>query len=334
MSTTYSTESTSKGDPSGAPDSSGMIPAAAPKDMVLASTEVLAHHSRSFRLASLFLPVAVRGDAAVLYALCRLIDDLADESEDEERAALYLNQLRDELREVRPPRPLVAEFLRVVQRSNLNIDYAMELITGVESDLKEVLIEDDEELLQYCYRVAGTVGLMMCALLGVDEEEGLAHAIDLGIGMQMTNICRDVLEDAERGRVYIPESRLQKAGLSHEDILEGSADKDALAQVVDEVLELAQRYYDSADQGMRYIPLRSRLAIVVASRVYRAIGVHLRRGGTDVMAGRTVVPTWAKVYWVSVAMMMWVLLSLPLLSAAGHRSSLHEALKGLPGVSV
>lgn len=309
-------------------------PAAATSQEVMDhSTAVLAHHARSFRLASFFLPRQNRRDAALLYAICRLIDDLADEADDREEAGRDLDRLRAELVGKAPPRPLVAEFLALADRHDLELGFALELIQGVESDLDEVLVPSDKQLLRYCYRVAGTVGLMMCAVLGVDDRRGLAHAIDLGVAMQLTNICRDVLEDARMGRVYIPCERLDQVGVDPQDLLDQNVTSEQLAPVVNDLLDLADAYYESADRGMRFIPIRARLGIVVASRVYRAIGVHLRCDGTDVMGGRTVVPTWAKAIWVMVALFRWIILSLPGTPNPPHESGLHQPLRGLPGVS-
>jgi phytoene synthase len=301
--------------------------------MVVASRNVLAKHSRSFSWASVFLPADRRDDAAVVYAMCRLIDDVADEADDVERAEVQLGLLREELEGKRAPRPLVEQFLTVVERRHMDVTYALELIEGVESDLGSVVFESDRELLRYCYRVAGTVGLMMCGVLGVDEKEALPHAIDLGVAMQITNICRDVLEDAERGRVYLPATRLREAGTTPDAVLEGDADRAAVAQVVDDLLFMADRYYASADDGMRYIPARCRLAIVVASRVYRAIGVKLRSNGSDALAGRTIVGAAGTAWWVFLSLLAY---TSPRISGLGsyrkHDAQLHEALRGLPGV--
>ncbi len=302
-------------------------------DMVVVSRNVLAKHSRSFSWASVFLPADRRNDAAVVYALCRVIDDAADEADDDARARVQLQLLREELLGERPARPLVDQFLAVAERHDMDVTYALELIEGVESDLGTVVFESDRDLLRYCYRVAGTVGLMMCSILGVDEEEALPHAIDLGVGMQITNICRDVLEDAERGRVYLPADRLRAAGTSPEALLDGSPDRAGVAQVVDDLLELADTYYASADDGMRYIPARCRLAIVVASRVYRAIGVKLRSNGSDALAGRTIVGWGGKAWWVFLSLFAY---TSPRVSGLGsyrkHDPQLHRELRGLPGV--
>ena len=312
--------------------STDLVPAKHGGDLVAHSTEVLAHHSKSFRLASYFLPRQSRQDAAVLYAVCRLIDDLADEADDMEEASEHLRLLRLEIAGERAPRPLIDEFLSVADRREMDLSFALELIQGVESDLDEVIFESDERLLRYCYRVAGTVGLMMCAVLGVDNHQGLAHAIDLGVAMQITNICRDVLEDAQRGRVYLPAARLEEVGVQPQQLLAGEVTSEDIAPVVNDLLDLAERYYESADKGMRYIPARARLAIIIASRVYRAIGLKLRWRGTPVLEGRTVVSLPAKCLWVFVALFQWVRLSLPGSTAPGHEEQLHQPLRGLPGV--
>ncbi|HEU0078108.1 MAG TPA: squalene/phytoene synthase family protein, partial [Longimicrobiaceae bacterium] len=183
-------------------------------------------------------------------------------------------------------------------------------------------------------RVASTVGLMMCAVLGVRCREAHPHAVDLGIAMQLTNICRDVAEDAYHGRVYLPAERLRRAGTSTEALLAGTAGRAAVARAVAGVLELADRYYASADGGMRDLPPRARPAILVASRVYRAIGVRLRKRGCDALAGRTVVRTPEKAFWGTRALAACLR---PAILGIGprwrHDGGLHAALRGLPGVN-
>jgi len=249
------------------------------------SRRVLADESGSFDWAALLLSPSRRDDAAVVYAFCRLVDDIADEADDRRRAADRLSAIRDELTGSVDPRPLVAVFRRVCRRHGIALESPRELIRGVTSDLGPVAIETDRELLRYCYRVAGTVGLMMAPLIGVDRRRALPHAIDLGIGMQLTNICRDVAEDAEIGRIYVPTRRLEAAGIAPEALLDGDPDRAALSRVVADLLDLADDYYRSGRAGMRYISARPRAAIAVASRLYRAIGDRLRRRDCDPLAG-------------------------------------------------
>ncbi len=255
-----------------------------------ASRATLAGKARSFYWASHLLPPATRDDAALVYAFCRLVDDTADEALDPLLAASALAQLEAETLGVAQARPLVAAFRQTAARLELPLASATELIAGVRSDLDPVRIPDDPALLLYCYRVASTVGLMMCAVLGVRRREALPHAVDLGIAMQLTNIARDVAEDACRGRVYLPHERLERGGRGsgHPDSRErGSTCSGSRGG---RSARPRRPLLPGADDGMRYIPWRARQAILVASRVYRAIGVRLRRNGCDVFAGRTVVP--------------------------------------------
>jgi phytoene synthase len=300
--------------------------------VLAASRAVLTEKARSFRLAATFLPPDRHDDAAIVYALCRLVDDAADNAPDVYQARVALDAIEAELRGEAPQRAVIRAFLDVAARCGLDVGCAFELIVGVRSDLEPVRIPDDETLLRYCYRVASTVGLMMCAVLGVRDPRAWAFAVDLGVAMQLTNICRDVAEDAQLGRVYLPQDRLRYHGASYAEVLAGDADRVAVARVVEELLDLADRYYDSADGGMRYIPARSRLAIVVASRVYRAIGVTLRARGCDVFAGRAYVSPAGKASWTLRAMSEMARPTLLGLDApAYHDPSPHTALRGLPG---
>lgn len=297
-----------------------------------ASRASLARHAHTFHLAARLLPAAVRDDAALVYAFCREVDDTADEATDAGAAAAALDRLRAEVLGDAPARPLVAGLREAAERLELPLRSAAELIDGVTSDLGPVRVADDEGLLRYCYRVAGTVGLMMCAVLRVNSREARPHAVDLGIGMQLTNICRDVAEDARRGRVYLPADRLRRAGVDPEALVAGAAAPRAVAGVVSDVLAVADLYYASADDGMRDLPPRVRPAILVASRVYRAIGVRLRSRGCDALAGRTVVPAPDKALWGTRALAACLR---PEIRGAGarrtHDSTLHASLRGMPG---
>lgn len=302
---------------------------------VLAHAEgVFERHARTFSRAARLLPRAAREDAAVVYAFCRTVDDAVDETADPALARRMLERLEAETRGDAPPRPLVREFRARAARLDLPLESAAELIAGVRSDLGPVRIVDDGELVRYCYRVASTVGLMMCAVLRVRGRAARPHAVDLGIAMQLTNVARDVAEDARQGRVYLPAERLRRAGTDPEALLRGAADPAAVASVVADLLALADRYYRSADAGMRDIPGRFRPAILVASRVYRAIGVRLRRRGCDALAGRTVVPRGEKAVWAARALAAGLHPeTLGIGPRRPHDPALHRALRGLPGTN-
>jgi len=305
---------------------------AAPPPVLAASYRTMQRKARTFHLASHLLPRAARDDAALVYAFCRLVDDTADESTDPVAAAAALDRLHRELLRASSPRPLVEALLTASARIELPLGAAVELIEGVRTDLGPVRIADDAELLRYCYRVASTVGLMMCAVLGVRHRDAHPFAVDLGIAMQLTNIARDVAEDTALDRVYLPASRLRAAGVEPDALVAGAAGRRAVCTVVAGVLDLADVYYRSADDGMRDIPWNARQAILVASRVYRAIGVGLRRRSCDALAGRTVVPWTGKLAWSSRALIAGLH---PRILGVGarrdHDPALHRALRGLPG---
>jgi phytoene synthase len=297
------------------------------------SHDVFRRKARTFWWASRLLPRSVRDDAATVYAFCRMVDDMGDEADDPLAAELALEALSNEVAGRTQPRPIVAELRAAAERLGLPMEAAAELIAGVRGDLGVVRMADDAELVRYCYRVASTVGLMMCGVLGVRCREALPHAIDLGIAMQLTNICRDVAEDAERGRVYLPAGRLRAAGIDPEEVVRGTADPERLALVVRSVLAHADRYYRSADGGMRDIPWRFRPAILVASRTYRAIGVKLR-GRAPGTAGRAVVPWPEKLAWSATAVAASLRPAmLGITPRWAHDRALHQALRGLPGAN-
>lgn len=301
--------------------------------VVAASRQVLSRHARSFRWAATFLPADRHDDAAVLYAFCRVVDDAVDEAPTEAEARASVAELERQLRDPRPSHALVAQLVRMASARRVPLRAAEQLIEGVASDLDEVRVADDAELIRYCYHAAGTVGLMMCGVLGVHVQRARAHAIDLGIAMQLTNICRDVREDAAMGRVYLPASRLAAVGVEQDDLVAGHADRQAVARVVADLLTLAEHYYASADAGMRFIPARPRLAILVASRVYRAIGRRLlRRHAGDALHGRTIVPAWSKLAWVVAATLTWLVIPFGRgRFAAPHARRLHDPLGQLVG---
>ena len=161
--------------------------------------DILARYGKTFRLASRLLPKGVRDDAAVVYAFCRLVDDAVDEAPTPERGMKDLQAIQDAFDAGDLNGPL-GPFLEVVRDRNIPPEAVRDLLEGVGRDLGEVCFETDRDLIHYSYQVAGTVGLMMARVLGVRGEQPLPFAIDLGIGMQLTNICRDVAEDAARGR--------------------------------------------------------------------------------------------------------------------------------------
>lgn len=265
--------------------------------LTVRAQQTLERHGRTFRQAQVFLPRASAEDAAVIYLFCREADDLADEAPDPAAAREALDGMLAELRGERAPGPVVAAFLEVMERRGGSREPAIALVDAIRGDLEPVRVADDAALLRYAWGVAGTVGLLMAPVLGTRAAEAAGPAQDLGIAMQITNICRDVREDALRGRVYLPATRLLAHGVRPEEVLTLGASREAVAAVVLELLDLADRYYASAKDGYRFLPWRARLCVAVAGAVYRRIGLRLREvHGGDALVGRTVVPTLERIW--------------------------------------
>lgn len=256
--------------------------------------QVLVRKARSFSLATAFLPPATQDAVAVVYGFCRLADDLADEVRPASAARRRLDLLEAELLGFAPARPVVAGFRMLAEREGVPLSAARTLLRGVRLDVDDVELADDVALLRYCYRVAATVGLMMNPLLGVRDPAGEAAAVNLGLAMQLTNIVRDVAEDAANGRVYLPASRLAAHGTTPAAVRDGTAPRHAVRAVAHELLAMADTLYRNADQGLAYIPLRARFGITAASRLYASIGWRMQRCAHNPLDGRTVVPRYEK----------------------------------------
>jgi 15-cis-phytoene synthase len=266
-----------------------------------AARQVLAAKSKSFAFASRLLPAGQRDRAAVVYAYCRRADDAVDLVPPGERAGAAA-RLRRELdalyRGGRTGDATLDAFAEVAVECRIPQHYPSELVAGLEMDARGERYATLEALLHYCYRVAGTVGLMMCHVLGLRDERALVPAVHLGLAMQLTNICRDVHEDWLLGRLYLPEAMLDAAGARN---LAGELGgrfpvraRGAVATVVAELLRHAGRYYRSADAGMAALPWRASLAVRTARLVYAGIGDRLAARAFDVLSGRAVVSGPAK----------------------------------------
>jgi|TARA_B110000495_G_scaffold201975_1_gene220743 phytoene synthase len=286
--------------------------------------QILARHGKSFYWASKFLGADLAERAARLYLFCRYVDDLADgdlpdrhESLEDIRARLAGENVA--------AGPEIEAFIELANTHNIPLSAAAELLGGMLTDQNPTAVIDEAELLRYCHAVAGTVGLMMCRVLNCNEPRADSFAIDLGIAMQLTNISRDVLEDAQMNRRYLPASW---ANFTPEQIAEAGVNcQQPVAQAIDRLLDLSEQYYASAQLGIRLLPFRSRLAIAIALRVYRQIGWVLKRRKVAWWKGRVMVTGVEK-----------VLLSLRSTAdlrpkkVPPHQTKLHQHLQGLAGV--
>jgi len=259
---------------------------------------ILARGSKSFALAGALLGAGVRQDAAVLYAWCRLADDCIDLARSAGRAQAVAD-LRGELDAVfrgAVRQPLLIALHELVTRIRLPRAYLDDLIDGFAMDAGGVRYPSMAALDLYAYRVAGVVGLMMCHVLGVRDSRCVPQAAHLGMAMQLTNICRDVVEDWQCGRQYLPFDQVARdqLGKAVEVSSFAGGERATVAHAVAALLERADVYYESGMKGLRDLGWRNALAIGAAARIYRAIGRRIARRRFDVFAGRAVVSLPAK----------------------------------------
>ena len=306
--------------------------------------EILSHNGKSFWFASFFLSKQSSRNAMILYAFCRMLDDWADSGGDAglEKLAMIIDffksfasedkSLADKFSSIQSytqnEKELIGEFLKL----ELSMPILQELLKGLKKDTECVLVQEKSELIRYAYRVAGTVGLFMAQILGADSAKAGHHAIDLGIAMQLTNVCRDVLEDARLGRRYLPVCWTPNDIAQADDTA-----KQTIRDCVEQMLDLANKYYDSGIQGIYFLPKRSRFAVYLMAKIYRHIGVLILARGTTWWEGRVYVPIHRKV--------LLTLLALPRAlryltkdkvfgsEKSSHNAVLHRALVGLPGIN-
>lgn len=268
--------------------------AAARRDLA-ACRAILRAGSKSFFAASLLLPSRVRDPATALYAFCRLADDAVDLGGD--RACL--DRLADRLDRIYRGTPLDHPVDRalapVVAGHHIPRVLLDALFEGFAWDAETRRYADLDALEGYAVRVAGTVGVMMALLMGVRHGPALSRALDLGVAMQLTNIARDVGEDARAGRLYLPLSWLVEAGIDAEAFLRAPRPSPALSGVVARLLSAADACYRRADEGIAALPAACRPAIIAARRIYAEIGTEVERAGHDSVSRRAVVGRGRKV---------------------------------------
>jgi 15-cis-phytoene synthase len=255
-----------------------------------------ARGSKSFFLASRFFPPEMARSAHAVYWFCRHTDDLVDEcpTPDQGRRDLeaWAAALRQTLAGQSGLHPILDLFAHTVRTHAIPHEFPFDLIEGMRMDLAAVRYRTFTDLRVFCYRVASVVGLMMTQVIGF-RDPAPAHAIDLGIAMQLTNILRDVGEDLDRGRIYLPLEEMAEAGYPEAD-LHARRVTPAFIRLMESQAERARWYYRQAEPGIPLLDRRGRFAVYVASDVYRGILARIEANGYDVFSRRAVVPAWRK----------------------------------------
>ncbi|MFM8610957.1 MAG: phytoene/squalene synthase family protein [Burkholderiaceae bacterium] len=261
-----------------------------------ACVELMRGGSKTFFAASRLLPPRVRAPAIALYAFCRVADDLVDEAAAQGRdGAQGVAELMQRLDRIYAGTPVDCvedhALSLVVQQHELPRPLLNALVDGFAWDAAQRRYETLEQVHDYAARVAGSVGAMMCWIMGPRERSTLARACELGVAMQLTNIARDVGEDAANGRLYLPRQWMREAGVDVPSWQAHPQASPAIQTVVARLLDEADRLYRRAHAGIAELPADCRAAICAASLIYAEIGHQLRRQGLDSVTRRTVVGT-------------------------------------------
>ena len=240
-------------------------------DLELNSSKDLKREGKSFYWASFFLPQSTKKKAGTLYSICRYFDDIADKHFEDQT-----NFLKNTIEEIKKNKNNKINLF--LQKNKINNKIFIDLIEGLILDQKKIRIQNKEELIKYSYYVAGTVGLMMSKIIGVKNEEAAKSAIDLGIGMQLTNIARDVYEDSKLKRIYLPSNWIPNISLKNlNNLNEFNSDNDVkISKAIHKVINLSEKFYINGFAGLKYIPFSTRLGIFIAANVYRGIGIKIK----------------------------------------------------------
>lgn len=248
----------------------------------------------SFYYSFLFLPTERRRAITALYAFCREVDDVVDECTDPGVARTKLAWWREEVArlydEGKPQHPVARALADVIQPYGITRDQLLTVIDGMAMDLEYNRYPDFDTLKLYCHRVAGVVGLMSARIFGYTDPRTLDYAADLGLAFQLTNIIRDVGEDARRNRVYLPLDELAKAGLDATKIVHGHAQQEhsaAFRQLMEQQVARAQATYDRAFAQLPKQDRKAQIPGIIMAAIYRTLLEEIRADGCRVLTHRT-----------------------------------------------
>ena len=249
----------------------------------------------SFTASFRFLPADKRRAMMALYAFCREVDDVVDECSDANVARTTLNWWRGEVAAIyggTPQHPVCQALVSVVKQFNLPQEHLLEIIDGMEMDLDQPRYPDFKSLQLYCYRVASVVGLLTVEIFGYTDRQTLKYAHDLGIAFQLTNIIRDVGEDARRNRIYLPMDELQQFGVTAADILNAN-ESENFHKLMAFQIERARRYYRQAFDHLPAADRKAQRSGLIMAAIYQAVLDEVERSGCHVLKERvSLAPTY------------------------------------------
>ncbi len=245
-------------------------------------------HARNFYYAFRTLPPAKRRAIYAVYAFCRICDDIADDDIPLAEKTQLLIALREQLHASRkspPSDPIFAALRHAAQSFAIPYTYFEQVIDGVEVDLTQSRFADWEELRSYCYKVASVVGLICIEVFGYEDEQARDYAVDMGIAMQLTNILRDVKEDAERGRIYIPQDEMRRFGYTERELNAGVVNDEFRALMAHQA-ERARRHFQSSEPLFPLISPDSRACPKLMHATYASLLGRIEHAGYDVFQKR------------------------------------------------
>lgn len=255
----------------------------------------------SFYYSFLFLPAKKRQAITALYAFCREVDDVVDECSEIDLARTKLAWWRTEVARLyagEAQHPVTRALRQAVHNHALAQEYLLEIIDGMEMDLEQNRYHNFKELQLYCYRVAGVVGLLSASIFGYTDRKTLKYAHDLGLAFQLTNIIRDVREDARRGRIYLPLDEMARYGVSEEDLLRGRQSEE-MRHFLEFQIERAQEYYRRALAELPAADRRQQRAGLIMAAIYRALLEEIRADGCEKVLSQRISLTPLRKLWLA-----------------------------------
>jgi 15-cis-phytoene synthase len=253
------------------------------------------HYSRTFSMASGLLPTEKRRAARALYAFCRITDNIVDNSQPEAQRLSRLEEWRKTVSdpELAEAHPVALAWLDTQRRFQIPSGYAEQLIDGVARDLTQRRYATFGDLAGYAYGVASTVGLMAMHIVGFKSAEALPYAVKLGVALQLTNILRDIGEDWQNGRLYLPQDELDRFGVTEHEISSHQVTPQ-WRELMQFQIERNRRLYQESWEGIQLLDSDGRMAIGAAAGLYRAILRNIEHHDFDVFSHRARVSTWGK----------------------------------------
>lgn len=253
-------------------------------------------HAKTFYFTSHLLPKERRKAAFSVYAICRISDDTVDNPAE---SLASLESIEKKIKAAYSNAPLedgiLVAFKQTITKYRIPKQYFDELIDGMYMDVEKNRYKNFDELYTYCYKVAGIIGLIMLYILGYNNPEAKTYAVKLGIAMQLTNILRDIKEDYQRGRIYVPQDEMKQFGVSEETIAEGKI-SDQFIHLLKFQIKRADSYYSNARQGLKLINnAPSRLVVCMMAYMYEAILRKIEENSFDVFSKRAYVSNLKKI---------------------------------------